>query len=74
MESWARSDQINARVRCLIAVKASCTNLSPQFYEKILKKAYLIFFAESSRMTWATYDLNAFMINGLVINKIKKNR
>lgn len=35
-------------------------------YDKILKKAYLIFVEYCKQVTWRNYDLVSFLINGLV--------
>lgn len=62
---WATVEDVNAKLRCLLFVRDSCTEVSPEFYEKILKRAYLSFCASVKSITWRTYDTVSFLINGL---------
>lgn len=39
--------------------------MSPELYEKILKRAYLSFCTNVKEVTWRTYDSVSFLINGL---------
>ena len=65
MDFWAQIDDINAKLRCLLFIKDSCSEVSPEFYEKILKRAYLSFCASVKSVTWRRYDTVSFLINGL---------
>lgn len=52
-------------MRCLLFVREASKNVTPELYEKILKRAYLSFSANVKEVTWRTYDSVAFLINGL---------
>jgi len=65
LELWGEIDDINAKLRCLILVRSACEVVTPQIYEKIMKKAYLNFSASTRAVTWKSYDKVSFLVNGL---------
>jgi hypothetical protein len=49
-----------------LVVRQIAATVANDHYEKIIKKAYLIFVDNCKIVAWRNYDLISFMVNGMV--------